>query len=73
MTEKKGFSRISDEAILKKTCKSWDEWFKILDTWDVKGKGHAETAKHLLEHFTCLNAWWAQAITIRYEKERGLR
>jgi len=73
MAEKKSIWKgISDEAVRKSTCRSWNEWFKILDSWDVKEKGHAFTAKHLREHY-CLSPWWAQAITIRYEYERKLR
>lgn len=72
MTEEKGFRRISDEAVRAKTGKGWDEWFTILDKWGVKDKGHILAAKHLHELYG-LSPWWAQAVTIRYEWERGLR
>ena len=73
MSEKKvGFRRISDEAVKAKTGKVWGEWFTILDTWGAKKKGHTQRAKHLREHYG-LSPWWAQAVTIRYEWERGLR
>lgn len=73
MAEKKpGFRRISDEAVRAKTGKGWKEWFGILDEWGMKEKGHTLTAKHLREHCE-VSAWWAQAVTIRYEWERGLR
>ena len=73
MSEKKvGFRRISDEAVKAKTGKVWREWFTILDTWGAKKKGHTQSAKHLREHYG-LSPWWAQAVTIRYEWERGLR
>jgi len=73
MSEKKvGFRRISDEAVKAKTGKVWGEWFTILDTWGAKKKDHTQSAKHLREHYG-LSPWWAQAVTIRYEWERGLR
>jgi hypothetical protein len=73
MSEKKvGFRRISDEAVEAKTGKVWEEWFTILDTWGAKEKVHTQIAKHLREHYG-LGSWWAQAVTIRYEWERGLR
>jgi len=72
-SEKKvGFRRISNEAVKAKTGKIWGEWFPILDTWGAKEKGHTQNAKHLREHYG-LSPWWAQAVTIRYEWERGLR
>ncbi len=73
MTEKKaGFRIISDESVREKTGKSWREWLVILDEWGTKEKGHTLTAKYLQEHHK-LSPWWAQAVTIRYELERGLR
>lgn len=70
--KKRGFRRIRDESVKAKTGKVWDEWFKTLDVWGGEEKGHTQTAKHLREQYG-LSSWWAQAITIRYEWERGLR
>ena len=70
--KKVGFRRISEESIKAKTGKAWREWFTILDTWGVKEKGHTQSVKHLREHYG-LSQWWAQAVTIRYEWEMGLR
>lgn len=73
MAEKKtGFRRISDEAVRAKTGKGWEEWFRVLDTWGAKEKGHTQSAKYLLDYYA-LSPWWAQAVTIRYEWESGLR
>jgi hypothetical protein len=62
----------SDEAVRTKTGKGWDEWRAILDAWGMKEQGHRLTAKHLQEAYG-VSPWWAQAGTIRYEYERGLR
>ena len=67
-----GFRRISEEAVRAKTGKGWEEWYAILDACSAKEKGHTRTARHLLEEHG-LSPWWAQAVTIRYEWERGLR
>jgi hypothetical protein len=67
-----GFRKISEESARKATGKGWQEWFKILDEWGMKGKGHTLTAKYL-EKELGIGPWWAQAVTIRYEWERGLR
>jgi hypothetical protein len=69
---KSNFARISDEAVKAKTGKSWNQWFKILDRMDVKTNGHRFAAMNLF-HTHKLNPWWSQAVTIRYEWERGLR
>ncbi|PIZ65345.1 MAG: hypothetical protein COY19_08030 [Candidatus Marinimicrobia bacterium CG_4_10_14_0_2_um_filter_48_9] len=61
----------SDIAI-KKTGKSMDEWYTILDRWNAQEKGHAATAKYLAAEWG-VNAWWSQNITVEYEKARGLR
>jgi hypothetical protein len=67
-----GFRRIDNDSVLEKTGKSWDEWYAILDAWDAPSRGHTDAAKHMREAYE-LTAWWAQAVTIRYEWERGLR
>ena len=73
MTEAKaGTRRISDESVRAKTGRGWDEWFAILDGSDVKEKGHTAIAKYLRDE-QGVSAWWAQAVTVRYEYERGLR
>jgi hypothetical protein len=64
--------RISDESVKSKTGKGWAEWLVILDAWGTRDKGHTTTAKHLREAHG-VDPWWAQAVTIRYEWERGLR
>ncbi|MBF8268023.1 MAG: hypothetical protein HW388_1531 [Dehalococcoidia bacterium] len=67
-----GFRRIGDEAVQAKTGKGWEEWLAILDAWGMREKGHTLAARHL-QHDHGLSPWWAQAVTIRYEWERGLR
>lgn len=67
-----GFRRISDEAVQEATGKSWQQWFVLLDGWGARRKGHSESARHLRQTYKT-GSWWAQAVTIRYEYERGLR
>ena len=69
---KTNFTKISDEAVKAKTGKSWNQWFKILDRLNVKTNGHRHAAMSLHRTYK-LNPWWSQAVTIRYEWERGLR
>jgi hypothetical protein len=66
------YRKMSSEAVKAKTGKDWKAWFAILDKFDLKKKGHAPAAKHLRDKHG-LTPWWSQAVTIRYEWDRGLR
>lgn len=56
----------------RNTGKGWREWFSILDAWGARERKHGDIAKHLLEEYG-VPGWWAQAITVGYERSRGLR
>lgn len=64
------YLKISNEKAMEKTGKTWKDWFKILDKMKAKTIGHTETAKKLSRDYH-LGGWWAQVVTIRYEKEKG--
>jgi hypothetical protein len=66
------FQQIGDDAVHAKTDRVWQDWFGILDRFGLKQKGHTQAAKYLRDKHG-LSDWWAQAVTIRYEWERGLR
>ncbi len=72
LAKKTIFQKISDDAVAAKTDKAWHDWFKILDKFGLKRKGHTLAAKYLRDQYG-LSGWWAQAVTIRYEWDRGLR
>jgi hypothetical protein len=64
--------RPSDDKVADVTGKKWDTWFAILDRWGAGERAHGETAAHLMaEH--AVPGWWAQAITMWYQRSRGLR
>ena len=63
---------ISEQSVREKTGKGWDEWYAILDGWDAAEKGHTATARYLREEHN-VRPWWAQAVTVRYEWERGIK
>jgi hypothetical protein len=72
MPAKSNFAKISDGKVKEKTGKSWKQWFKILDDLDIATNGHRFAAMTLY-HKHKLTPWWCQAVTIRYEWERGFR
>ena len=63
---------VSDDAMLRGTGKSHAEWFAILDAWGATGQGHTEIARWLREAHG-VSGWWAQGVTVAYERARGLR
>lgn len=65
-------TNISNEAVQKATNKGWKEWFAILDSEDSTKKSHKEIAAWLSDNFE-ISGWWAQMVTVQYERERGMR
>ncbi len=63
---------VSDAAVRKATGKGWDEWFALLDAWDGTAHSHPEIARHLYETYG-IDGWWAQNVTVGYERARGMR
>lgn len=63
---------MSEAAIKKGTGRTWDEWFRILDSWDATSHNHTEIARHVnAEHG--VDGWWSQSVTVGYERARGMR
>ncbi len=64
--------RPSDEAVLAATGTVCAAWFAILDRWCGTARTHTQTATHLREDLG-VPGWWAQSITVSYQRARGLR
>jgi hypothetical protein len=62
----------SDGAIRTGTGKGWDEWCDLIDAWPGHGDGHTAIARHILDNYD-INGWWAQGVTVGYERITGLR
>jgi len=62
----------SDETIKRGSGKSWDEWFAILDGWGAATRSHGEIARYVNEEHE-VAGWWAQTVTVGYERGRGMR
>lgn len=63
---------ISDAAVRVKTGRGWQEWFAILDAFDVRTNGHKAAAHHIATEHHC-GDWWSQMVTVTYEQAHGLR
>lgn len=64
--------RVGDEALRKRTGKSWREWFAILDKAGARKMSHKEIAALLYKRCGC-PGWWSQMVAVGYEQARGLR
>jgi hypothetical protein len=64
--------RPADDKVTAATGKPWDAWFSILDRWGARERKHGETAAHLMEEHG-VPGWWAQSITMWYQRSRGMR
>ena len=64
---------IRDEAVHEKTGKTWAEWVEVLDGVEAYTWTHREIARHLSETYASVNSWWAQSVTVGYERIRGMR
>jgi hypothetical protein len=63
---------ISNEAVKARTGKDWDTWFKLLDRAGGQKLGHPATVELLIKKHA-VPGWWAQCLTVEYERARGLR
>ena len=61
-----------EAKVRQNTGKGWREWFRILDAWGAKERKHKDVARHLMEEHG-VPGWWAQTITVGYERARGIR
>lgn len=62
----------SDEAIKAKTGCTWDRWVFALDYVKAYQWPHREIARYVHEKYK-IDGWWAQTVTVGYERIRGLR
>ena len=63
---------MSPDAVRRATGRDWDEWFALLDEWGAAGHEHKAIATWLREQHR-VPGWWAQNVTVEYERARGLR
>jgi hypothetical protein len=61
-----------EARLVEKTRHGWSHWFSTLDAFDTRAKGHTAAARHLAEDHG-VPGWYAQLITVEYERARGLR
>jgi len=61
------------DAVLKeKTGCTWERWVKALDRAQAYTWSHREIATYVHEKYK-IPGWWAQTVTVGYERIKGLR
>ena len=62
----------SDAILKEKTGCTWERWVKALDYAQAYTWTHREIAKYVHEKYK-VPGWWAQTVTVGYERIKGLR
>ena len=63
---------MSDAVISGKTGRTWEQWVEALDSRDAAKKPHREIAELVSREFGVPD-WWTQAVTVGYERIKGIR
>lgn len=61
-----------EELVRERTGRTRAAWFAVLDAFDARTHGHSASAAHLRDAHG-VPPWWAQALTVEYERTRGIR
>lgn len=62
----------SNETIRDATGRGWDEWCDVIDAWPGHEGGHTAIARYVHEVHG-VDGWWAQNVTVGYERITGIR
>lgn len=65
-------ARMSDAAIEAKTGCDWKRWVHALDQVGAHEWSHRAIAEHVRTRYQ-VPSWWVQAVTVGYERIKGLR
>jgi hypothetical protein len=63
---------MSDDAVRARTGRDWHGWVRALDSVNATEMSHREIAAHVQGRYDVSN-WWAQTLTVGYERIKGLR
>jgi hypothetical protein len=63
---------MSDQALVARTGCDWEKWVHVLDRHKAHEMSHRDIARLVHEQYG-IDGWWAQCVTVGYERIRGLR
>jgi len=61
-----------DRAMVQATGKTWNEWYEALDTAGAAHWSHPRIASWVADRHG-VNGWWAEGVTVGYERARAMR
>ena len=61
-----------DEGVRENTGRTWEAWRDLIDVSPVADEGHTAVARWLQEEHD-VDGWWAQAVTVGWERITGRR
>ena len=62
----------SDEVLKARTGCTWERWVGVLDYYRADKMAHRDIAALVNKKFK-IEGWWSQAVTVGYERIKGLR
>ena len=68
----KALAGVSAHAMLDRTGRPLADWFAALDASGAVERSHTEIARWLMDQHG-VDGWWAQTVTVAYERARGRR
>ena len=67
---------VGNAAVVEGTGRSWDDWVDLIEAWPDRPEGHADGHPAVAAHLEAahhLDGWWAQTVTVGFERITGLR
>ena len=62
----------TDAVMIERTGRDWNAWRELIEAWPGHRDGHAAVAEWLVTKHG-IDGWWAQAITVGWERISGQR
>lgn len=63
---------VPEARVVEATGHDYLRWFGLMDAAGLETRSHGEMARWLMEEHE-VPGWWAQSITVAYERARGIR
>lgn len=63
---------LSDDRVREATGRGWDEWCELIEAWPGHSDGHSAIATWVNQEHG-VDGWWAQSVTVGFERITGLR
>lgn len=66
-------NKVSNEAVLGATGRSWDQWIRLIDRRGGAGMDHKAIVALLAGPGKVASGWWRQMVAVGYEHAKGRR